>query len=439
MRRRPLAFDSMRARLTAWVAAVVVVCMAVTFLVVYDATGSRLRSEIDADLHSSAVDFAHALSSQQGSSPQALLASARGYATAQPYKQASTLLFALIPGIGSASNHPEQFGSNRPDDGETSGHQAQENVIGRRLLQPRPGYSTREAPDVGKVRFYELPIRAAGTTVYVGAGQALTAVSRSQAGVARAFLLAAAITLVLALVASYLVGGRVSAPLRRLAALATRVDGGDLRPRMQAAEASSREVRVLSEALNHMLDRLEAAFEAQREFVADASHELRTPLTVMQGQLEVLAADPDPSPEELQRVEALLQDEISRISRLVDDLLVLARSERTDFLRTRPVDLTDVRPAALGRPHAHRRARFPARGGAVRHRVCRPRQARSGPAQPRAQRDRAHHRARRPGPARGREDRARPRPLRGHRRRARNTAVRARPRLRALPPHRCVA
>jgi signal transduction histidine kinase len=140
----------------------------------------------------------------------------------------------------------------------------------------------------------------------------------------------------------------VSAPLRRLAGLATRVDGGDLRPRMPAAEASSREVRVLGEAFNHMLDRLEAAFDAQREFVADASHELRTPLTVMQGQLEVLAADPDPSPEELQRVEALLQDEISRITRLVDDLLVLARSERTDFLRIRPVDLTTFVPQLWG-------------------------------------------------------------------------------------------
>ena len=348
MKRPSFAIDSMRARLMAWVAAVIVVCMAVTFLVVYDATGSRLRSEIDSDLHGSAIDFARALSPQRGVTAKALLKSARGYATAQPYNQASTLLLALIPGVGSASNHPELFGSNRPDDGEASAHQTQENAIGRRLLQPRPGYSTMESPDVGKVRFYELPIRAAGTTVYVAAGQTLTAVSRSQAGVARAFLLAAAITLVLALVASYLVGGRVSAPLRRLAGLATRVDGGDLRPRMPAAEASSREVRVLAEAFNHMLDRLEAAFEAQREFVADASHELRTPLTVMQGQLEVLAADPDPSPEELQRVEALLQDEISRISRLVDDLLVLARSERTDFLRTRPVELTTFVPQLWG-------------------------------------------------------------------------------------------
>jgi two-component system, OmpR family, sensor kinase len=348
MTRPSLAIDSMRARLMAWVAVVIFVCMAVTFLVVYDATGSRLRSEIDGDLHTSAVDFAHALSSQRGATPGALLASARGYATAQPYNQASTLLFVLIPGVGSASNHPELFGSNRADDAESAAHQVQENELGRRLLEPTAGYSTRTAPDVGKVRLYEMPIRAAGTTVYVGAGEALTAVSRSQAGVARAFLLAAAITLVLALVASYLVGGRVSAPLRRLAGLATRVDGGDLRPRMPAADASSREVRVLSEAFNHMLDRLEAAFEAQREFVADASHELRTPLTVMQGQLEVLAADPDPSPEELQRVEALLQDEISRISRLVDDLLLLARSERTDFLRTRPVDLTTFVPQLWG-------------------------------------------------------------------------------------------
>ena len=348
MKRRSLAIDSMRARLMAWVAAVIVVCMAVTFLVVYDATGSRLGSEIDGDLHGSAVDFAHALSSQHGATPRALLAYARGYAKAQPYNQASTLLFVLIPGVGSASNHPELFGSNHADDGESASGQAEENLLGRRLLEPNSGYSTRHAPDVGKVRLYELPVGAAGTTVYVGAGEALTAVTRSQAGVARSFLLAAAITLVLALVASYLVGGRVSAPLRRLARLATRVDSGDLRPRMPVAGASSREVRILAEAFNHMLDRLEAAFEAQREFVADASHELRTPLTVMQGQLEVLAADPDPSPEELQRVEALLQDEISRISRLVDDLLLLARAERSDFLRTRPVDLLTFVPQLWG-------------------------------------------------------------------------------------------
>ena len=82
-----------------------------------------------------------------------------------------------------------------------------------------------------------------------------------------------------------------------------------------------------------MLERLEEAFQAQREFVADASHELRTPLTVIQGQLEVLA-NRQPGRAEVQRVERLVHGEIQRMRRLVDDLLLLTQTERTDFLHS---------------------------------------------------------------------------------------------------------
>ena len=88
-----------------------------------------------------------------------------------------------------------------------------------------------------------------------------------------------------------------------------------------------------------MLDRLAAAFSRQRDFVADASHELRTPLTVIAGQLEVLAADTAPTPAEIQRTERLAAAEISRISRLIDDLLLLTRADQDDFLRREPIDL----------------------------------------------------------------------------------------------------
>ena len=101
------------------------------------------------------------------------------------------------------------------------------------------------------------------------------------------------------------------------------------------------EVRVLADAFNRMLDRLSEAFASQREFVADASHELRTPLTIIRGQLEVLAAQENPSGAEVNRVEQLVLAEITRVSRLVDDLLVLAQAERTDFLRAEAID---VRP-----------------------------------------------------------------------------------------------
>lgn len=344
MKRGSLRIQSTRARLTAWVAAVIVVCLGVIFFVVYAETGNQLRSDVNRDVRGAAIDFGHALAGRGDASPSAVLTSARGYANAQPYSSASTLLFVLIPGAGTASNHPELFGAASPDDHESAVHQSQENAVGRRLLSATAGYSTRPVPDVGDVRLYELRMPVAGGSAFIGAGESLTTVSRAQAGVARSFALAGAITLVLALAASYLVGGRVSAPLRRLAGLAARVDAGDLRPRMDADRATTSEVRVLAEAFNHMLDRLEGAFEAQREFIADASHELRTPLTVMRGQLEVLAADPDLDREELGRVERLLQAEISRVARLVEDLLLLAQSERSDFLRVRLIDLKTFIP-----------------------------------------------------------------------------------------------
>jgi signal transduction histidine kinase len=91
--------------------------------------------------------------------------------------------------------------------------------------------------------------------------------------------------------------------------------------------------------LNHTFDRLHSGIEQQKQFVADASHELRTPLTVIRGQLEVLSAQQHPPIEEVRRVERLVQAEVSRITRLVDDLLLLAKSEERQFLHIQAIDL----------------------------------------------------------------------------------------------------
>ncbi len=124
-----------------------------------------------------------------------------------------------------------------------------------------------------------------------------------------------------------------------MAAIAARVDAGELEPRIHEAGGPGDEVRVLADAFNHMLDRLSEAFAGQRAFVADASHELRTPLTVIRGQLEVLSAQQHPPIEEVRRVERLVQAEVSRITRLVDDLLLLAKSEERQFLHIQAIDL----------------------------------------------------------------------------------------------------
>jgi len=178
-----------------------------------------------------------------------------------------------------------------------------------------------------------------GLRVTVGVGEPLAPVAHAQRGVARAFVLAGLLALAAALLASYFVGARVSRPLRKMAAVAARVDAGDLHPRIHHDGAADDEVKVLADAFDHMLDRLTDAFAGQRAFIADASHELRTPLTVIRGQLEVLASKPDPSAEEVRRVDGLLQGEIARMSRLVDDLLLLVNTEQTAFLRAESIEL----------------------------------------------------------------------------------------------------
>jgi signal transduction histidine kinase len=341
MRPRRLVPGGLRWRLAAWVALVVLASSGVTFVVVYRGTGSRLRAQIDRELAGDASELSQALSTSTDRSPRALAARASRYISAQPFGASSTLLFAAVSGAAVSANRPELFPGARVDNGETTGEQGRENRLSAKLLTVGDGYSTLDFPDVGDLRLFKRTIRArGGLRVTVGVGEPLAVVAHAQGSLARAFILAAALAIAGALVAAYLVGTRVSRPLRRMASVAARVDAGDLHPRIHDVGEQAEELTVLADAFNHMLDRLTDAFSGQRAFVADASHELRTPLTVIRGQLEVLAARPNPPGEEVRRVERLVQAEIARVGRLVDDLLLLAKAEHApEFLRFEQVDL----------------------------------------------------------------------------------------------------
>ncbi|HMD52912.1 MAG TPA: HAMP domain-containing sensor histidine kinase [Solirubrobacteraceae bacterium] len=337
---RALRPAGLRWRLAGWVAVVILVCTGVAFVAVYRGTGSELRGQIDRDLRGDARDLSAALSRAPAESPKALAERATRYVIDQPFSASSTLLFAQIPGAGTATNHPELFRALPPDEHETAAEQRQENLLSTRLLSAPLGYSTLELADIGNARLLKTRVRVrGGAAVTVGVGETLSTVASAQSGVARAFILAGILALAGALLAAFVIGTTVSRPLRRMAGVAARVDAGDLHPRIHDQEGQSEEIKVLADAFNHMLDRLTDAFAGQRAFVADASHELRTPLTVIRGQLEVLASHDHPSGEEVRRVERLVQAEIARISRLVDDLLLLAKTEQTEFLRIKWIDL----------------------------------------------------------------------------------------------------
>jgi nitrogen fixation/metabolism regulation signal transduction histidine kinase len=110
----------------------------------------------------------------------------------------------------------------------------------------------------------------------------LTPVQQAQSSLRDAFVIVGALALLVAIAVGIGLAGVIAAPLRRMAGVAAAVDAGDLSVRTGASGGRD-EVGVLSDAFDHMLDRLERVFKRQRDFVSDASHELRTPLAVLRG------------------------------------------------------------------------------------------------------------------------------------------------------------
>ncbi len=148
------------------------------------------------------------------------------------------------------------------------------------------------------------------------------------------------ILLVLAAGAGWLIAGRVVRPLRAITSSARAISASNLHERL-AMDGHDDEIAELGDTLNGLFGRLEASFESQRRFVANASHELRTPLSASRALLQVTLADPDATTGTLR---ATCQDVLElgdQQERLIAALLTLASSQR-GLTRTEPLDLADV-------------------------------------------------------------------------------------------------
>jgi signal transduction histidine kinase len=199
------------------------------------------------------------------------------------------------------------------------------------LAEPDRG---RVDTPAGRVEYLAVPLRAGegSTGVFVAAifrdrlkGEADAAV-RAAGGVGLAILLIGSLL-------AWRLAERVVRPVSALTKTARSISETDLSGRIPVRGRD--EVAQLGTTFNEMIDRLEDAFAAQRRFVDDAGHELRTPLTIVQGHLELLGDDPDERRETL----GLVMDELDRMRRIVDDLLLLAKREQPDFLRLATVEV----------------------------------------------------------------------------------------------------
>jgi signal transduction histidine kinase len=151
-----------------------------------------------------------------------------------------------------------------------------------------------------------------------------------------------AVAIVLAMALHAPLVGAALRPLQKVAATARRIASGDYSQRVNLAGYADDEVAQLARSFDEMAERIQAAFEAQRRFIADASHELRTPLAALDGTMEVLLRGALNDPPTAHRMLRMAHAELQRMSRLVNDLLTLTRMDARPVLKRQPLDLGEL-------------------------------------------------------------------------------------------------
>jgi signal transduction histidine kinase len=212
-------------------------------------------------------------------------------------------------------------------------------------LQPLPHAHRLQTAEVdgldGDWRFLALRETVRGQRRIVVVGRSLHARGETLQRLGREYLIAAPVALLLAVLAGYGLAAAALRPVEAMRRRAAAVSAEEPGQRLPVPPARD-EIHALAVTLNDMLERLEESFERERRFLSDASHELRTPLALLRGELELALSRPR-TQEELHAAVSSAAEETERLSRLAEDLLLIARAGQGKLpIRTERVPVPDL-------------------------------------------------------------------------------------------------
>jgi two-component system, OmpR family, sensor kinase len=328
MPRRP-AFRRLpiRLRLTIAFAGVLAVVLGASGVVLYSEFERDLDEVIDRDLTARAADVAALVS--QGRDPRRTLAES-GERLAQIYRPGGALLASTAEFAGTRALTVPQV---------------------REAARKRLQIDRVDTP-VGAARLRAIRASAGdGAPVVVVVGETLARTDSSLDRLSELLLIAGPLALLLATYAGYQVARAALRPVERMRARAEQITEHDTAERLPVPVTSD-EIEALGHTLNELLDRLDAALARERRLLSDASHELRTPLSVLRTEVQ-LALRGERDARELRGALESVGHETERLSRLADDLLVLARSDQGRLpIRGAPLDAVELLEAAARRAEA---------------------------------------------------------------------------------------
>jgi signal transduction histidine kinase len=212
---------------------------------------------------------------------------------------------------------------------DASGHVVDRTALapGRPLLRASGSSPATTEVMVGDepVRLLAQPIRAQGQRMVVVVGQSLEDRNTALENLGGELLLGGPVALLIASLAGYLLTGAALRPVETMRRRASAISASDLHQRLPPAGGND-ELGRLGRTLDEMLERIQSSVERERTFFSDASHELRSPLAMLRTELELIARE-RPTGSALQSATRSAIEETDRLSRLADDLLLLARAD----------------------------------------------------------------------------------------------------------------
>jgi heavy metal sensor kinase len=315
-------------RLTAWYAALLVLVLVALGVSVDALARTRLTADVDDRLTGTAADI--------GTEIENRLAS-------WPFTTEPVTFEDIAPPLGSFASRGLLIQITAPG-GEVV--RASEYAPAAPLVsegqnltdQPQFITTSLSGDDIRAVRLPLFVTDGTGVRWYLGSvmvGERLTTMHETLASLRQVLLVTSGLGLLLAIIGGWVLAGRALRPVDHVTAAAAAIAAGDgtatsLSTRLPVPPTND-ELSRLSGTFNAMLDRLEASFRAQERFVADASHELRTPLTAIRGNVDVLNRQARSGfgvdPGDLALALADIRRESDRMRRLLDDLLLLARTD----------------------------------------------------------------------------------------------------------------
>jgi len=320
--------DSIRSRLTAWYTLVLATVLVSAGVITYAVARRQILRSNDASMVMTAHQFAAALTDEISEAHGVLRLRSANELLAEFRDRDRAIVLLTADGHEFAAHTTPLAQS-----------------LDRKLLSQRAAaraYGVVTLPTGDGVRLVLVPARIGGVGFVIAVGQSLAAQQDALADLRQAMLITIPIALLVASIGGYLLARTSLAPVVRMTAKARAIGATNLSERIDVANRRD-ELGELAATLNDLLARLDASFTAQRRFMADASHELRSPVAILQGELDVTLSRTDRDAADYRESLEVMRRSVRRLTRIVRDLFLLARSDAGDVpLRREAVYISDA-------------------------------------------------------------------------------------------------